>query len=590
MKRILSIFLFQLLIISVVAQPKYENREDIPAKYKWNFADIYENWDAWQTGFNQLESLMNEVAGLKGTLANGSEALYKVLKLQEELDMLSYKVYRYPGLQRDVDLRNQEIAAKFQQVQILFSKFGTATAWVSPEMLTIPWETMKTWLDENENLSPFRFGIENLYRQQKHVLDADKETMLSYFSPVNSNPRDVYAALSTADVEFPTITLSTGEERKMTAGNYSLTLATSSVQADRKLAFNTHYQVYKDNENTYAAIYNSVLQSDWANAQARNYKSSVESYLEDNNIPVSVYENLVEVVRNNAGGLKKFHELRKRVLGLDKYWSYDGAISLTDFNKVYDYDQATDWVLASVAPLGDTYQTKMSKAFEGGWIDVYETDGKRGGAYSGNCYGVHPYMLMNFNGTMDNVFTLGHELGHTMHTVYANENQPFPTSDYTIFVAEVASTFNEDLLLDYLMKKSEDPNERIALLLQSINNLTGTFYFQTLLADFELQAHKMVEEGKPITAKVLNELMKEIYLAYYGDAMEEDELLYTVWARIPHIFRTPFYVYQYATCYASSAQLYEEYLASEGEAKETVKTRYLNLLKEGGSDYPIGNT
>lgn len=587
MKKFLLVAVMGLFVLSLTAQQKYESREDVPAKYKWNFADIYENWDAWQAGFNKLESLMTEVAALKGTLSNGPDALFKAFKLQEELDMLSYRVYRYPQLQRDTDLRNQEIAGKFQEVQILFSKFGTATAWVNPELLQIPWETMKTWLDENENLSPYRFGIEDLYRQQAHVLDAEKEKMLSYFSPVSGTPREIYAELSTSDIDFPTVTLSTGDERKMSAGNYSLTLATSDVQADRKLAFDAHYNVYKDNENTYAAIYNLTLQKDWANAQARNYTTSVESYLEDNNIPVSVYENLVSVVGENAGALQKFHQLRKKVLGLEKYWSYDSGVNLSDFNKVYDYDEAAEWVMASVAPLGEEYQTKLSKAFEGGWIDVYEADGKRGGAYSGNCYGVHPYMLMNFNGTMRNVFTLGHELGHTMHTVYANENQPFATSGYTIFVAEVASTFNENLLLDYLMERSTDPNERIALLLQSINNLTGTFYFQTLLADFELQAHKMVEEGKPITAKILNELMKEIYLSYYGDSMEEDELLYGVWTRIAHIFRTPFYVYQYATCYASSAQLYKEYKNAEGKDREAVVERYLNLLKEGGSDYPM---
>ena len=587
MKKLLQVFLVLFITLSLTAQTKYDSRADIPAKYKWNFSDIYQNWDEWQKGFDQLGKMMDELAGLKGTLANGPEALYKVQKLNDDLGVLSYRVYRYPQLQRDANTKDQDVSAKLQQVQILFSQFGTATSWINPEMLQIPWETMKKWLDEDKNLKPYRFGIEDLYRQQAHVLDEEKEKLLSYYSQLNGTPSDIYGELSTSDIDFPTVTLSTGEERKMTAGNYGLTLATDTVQADRKLAFETHYNVYKANENTYAKIYNAVCQADWANAQARNYRSSLESYLDGDNVPVSVYENLVNVVRENCGSLQKFHKLRKRVLGLEKYWAYDGSINLTDFNKTYDYDQATKYVMESVAPLGSDYQAKLSKAFNGGWIDVYETDGKRSGAYSANVYGVHPYMLMNYSGIMRDVFTLGHELGHTMHTVLANESQPFSTSDYKIFVAEVASTFNEDLLLDYMLKKSNDPNERIALLTQAINNLTGTFYFQTLLADFELQAHKMVEEGKPITAQVLDKLMKDIYLDYYGDSMEEDDLLYRVWARIPHMYRTPFYVYQYATCYASSAQLYKEFSEAQGAEKDAVRTKYLNMLKSGGSDYPM---
>ncbi len=587
MKKLFKVFFIFLIFISTNAQTKFENRNDIPEKYKWNFSDIYQNWDEWQAGFDQLSKMMNEVAALKGTLSGGPEALYKVQKLNDDLNVLSYKVYRYPQLQRDTDTRNQEVSAKLQQVQILFSQFGTATSWINPEMLQIPWATMEKWLNENPKLNPYRFGIEDLYRQQAHVLDEDKEKLLSYFSQFNGTPGDIYAELSTSDIEFIPVTLSTGEERKMTPGNYSLTLATSTVQSDRKLAFDAHYNVYKKNENTYAKIYNAVCQADWAKAQARNYSSSLESYLESNNIPVSVYENLVNVVRENSAPLQKFNKLRKKVLGLEKYWAYDGSVNLTEFNKTYEYDLAAEWVMESVSPLGDDYQKKLARAFEGGWIDVYETDGKRAGAYSANVYGVHPYMLMNYNGILNNVFTLGHELGHTMHTVLANENQPFVTSGYTIFVAEVASTFNENLLLDYLLAKSEDPNERIALLTQAINNLTGTFYFQTLLADFELQAHKLVEQGQPITAQVLTQLMKDLYLAYYGDSMEEDDLLYRVWTRIPHMYRTPFYVYQYATCYASSAQLYKEFSESQGNENDAVRERILNLYKEGGSDYPM---
>ena len=445
---------------------------------------------------------------------------------------------------------------------------------------------MKEWIAKPE-FAPYKYTLEDLFRQQKHVLDEDKETILSYYSQPNSSPANIYTEMSTSDIKFPTVTLSNGEELKMTSGNYSLTLATNENQADRKLAFESHYGVYKEYENTYASIYNAVCQKDWAVAQARNYESSLHAALDANNIPVDVYKNLVNTVKANTEPLKKYNELRKKVLGLEKYHTYDGSISLLESDKTYDYEDAAQMVIESVAPLGEDYQSKLEKALSGGWLDVYETDGKRSGAYSANVYGVHPYMLLNYNGTLRSVFTLGHELGHTIHTVLANENQPFANASYTIFVAEVASTFNEALLLDHLMSKTDDPKVRASLLKQAIDNLTGSFYFQTLLADFELQVHTLVEEGKPVTAKVLNGITDELFNTYYGDSMEKDELLNSVWARIPHMYRTPFYVYQYATCFASSAQLYKSITTGTEEEKNSAKEKYLNLLKSGGSNYPM---
>lgn len=569
------------------AQTFYENREDIPENYKWNLNDIYTSWEDWEQGMKDLEAMMDKVTTYKGRLSEGPETLLEVQQLQDKLGILLYKVYRYPQLTRDLDTRNQDATGKLQQVQILLSKFNTATSWINPEMLQIPWETMEEWLDNNSELEPYRFGISDLYRQQAHVLDEDKEKLISYYTQFNSSPSDVYSSLSTADVDFPEVELSDDETLKATNGNYSKVLATNRVQDDRRKMFEAHYGVYKDQKHTYASIYSAVCQRDWANAQARNYSSSVEAALEGNNVPVAVYENLVNTVKANTAPLKKYYELRKRILGLEKYYSYDGSIPIVDFDKTYPYEEAQKWVLASVAPLGDDYVSKLETAMQGGWIDVYENTGKRSGAYSAGVYGVHPYMLMNYNETMDNMFTLGHELGHTLHTLLAYENQPFATADYTIFVAEVASTFNENLLLDYLYERMTDPKERIQLLQQQIRNITGTFYFQTLLADFELQAHRLAEQGKPITEEVLTNIMAELLDTYYGDAQEKDEFLAYVWARIPHIYRTPFYVYQYATCFASSAKLYNDISSLEGEAKEAAIKNYLNLLKSGGNDYPM---
>lgn len=590
-KRLLYFFtLFSILALlsnNGFAQAQSLNRDDIDDKYKWSLTDIYPSWEVWEADFKELETRMDAFAALKGTLKNGPDALLKAFIMDDELSMMAYKVYRYPQFTRDVDTRNQDASAKLQQVSILFAKFNTATAWLNPELLEIPWETMETWLDETPGLAPYRFGIEDLYRQQTHVLDEEKEKLLSFYSRFGSTPSAIYQELSTSDIKYPEVTLSDGSEVTMTRGTYGKVLATNRNQEDRKHAFEEHYGVYKSNENTYASIYNAVTQRNWANAQARNYSSSLEAALEGNNVPVSVYENLISTVKANTKPLQKYVALRQKVLGLDEYHLYDGAISLVDVDKTYPYEEAQDWVLASVDPLGRTYKKKLAKALEGGWIDVFENTGKRPGAYSAGVYGVHPYMLMNYNETLDNVFTLAHELGHTMHTTLSNENQPFATHGYTIFVAEVASTLNERLLLDYMLSKTDDPKERVNLLQQAIDNIVGTFYAQVMFADFELQVHRLVEQGQPITASTLNQIFRQLYKDYYGDELVFDDLYEVVWSRISHFYQVPFYVYQYATCFASSAQLYSNITRGTEQEKQKALEKYITLLKSGGNDYPM---
>jgi oligoendopeptidase F len=584
--------LFTLIVLffsigSTMAEQQTLDRDEIDAKYKWNFEDIFSSWDAWQQGMTRLDSMMQEMVEFRGSLSQGPQKLLAALQLSDDLEILAYRVYRYPQLMRDTDTRNQEIAAKLQQVQILFAKFNTATSWMNPEILQIPWPTVEQWIEQTPALKPYSFPLSDLFRQQKHVLDEEKEKLLSYFSQFNGAPRSIYTELATSDIDFPKVELSTGDSVTMTAGNYQHILATHRNQNDRKKAYEAHYQVYADNINTYAAIYNGVCQRDWASAQARNYASTLEAALDDNNIPTAVYTNLIETVKAHTQPLQRYMKLRKRVLGLETYHTYDGSIPLTDFDKSYPYEEAKNWMVESVLPLGQEYQNKLKTALSAGWLDVFENTGKRPGAYSANVYGVHPYMLLNYKETLDNVFTLAHELGHTIHTVLSNENQPFATHDYTIFVAEVASTFNERLLLDYLMEKTTDPKERISLLQQSIRGITGTFYFQVLLADFEYQAHKLAEEGKPITADVLNGIMHNLFEAYYGTAFVHDEFIDKVWSRISHFYYAPFYVYQYATCFASSAQIYKTIQSGSKANRKNAIDRYLELLKSGGNDYPM---
>jgi len=571
---------------NAMAKPNTLNRAEIPDKYKWNLNDIYPSWEAWDAGMKQFESLMEEYANMKGTLAQGPQQILKAYQLSDELGMLSYKVYRYPALMLATDTRNNEVSARLQQIQILFSQFGIATAWFNPEILAIPWETMATWLNETPELAPYRYGIEDLYRQQAHVLDEEKEQLLSYYSQFRGTPGAIYSELSTSDIDYPEVTLSDGEDVTLTPGQYYNTLSTNRNQADRATAFENFYSTYAANANTYAAIYNGVLQRDWANAQARKYNSTLEAALDGNNVPAEVFENLVTVVKAGTAPVHRYYTLRKEALGLETYHGYDGSIPVADWDKTYEYDEITDWIVESVKPLGEDYQKKMQLAFDGGWIDVYENEGKRSGAFSAGVYGVHPYMLLNYSETLEDVFTVAHEMGHSMHTMLSNENQPFATSDYTIFVAEVASTLNEALFLDYMLEHSKDPMERVALLEQTIENIIGTFYTQVMFADFEWQAHQMVERGEPITADVLSELYTNLWKDFHGDAVTFDDLYGSTWTRIGHFYRSPYYVYKYATCFASSAKLHNEITSKDKKTRKAALEHIMTLLKSGGNDDP----
>ena len=558
-------------------------------KREWNLSDIYGDWSLWEKDFIKIGRMMDEINQYKGNISRDPETFIEFLKLQEKVEILSYKIYLYPNMKKDLDGTDQKAIENLQRIITLFSQYSTSTAWITPEILTISKETMINWIEKNKDFKPYEFNLRELYRLQGHILDAKSEKLISYYSQYQGAPKSIYSELSTTDIKFGEVEFKDGTKIPMTYGNYSKVMVTNMDQEERKKAFDTHYKTFEDYKNTYGAIYRSLLQRDFAVAQTRNYSSTLEGALKQNDIPTSVYENLIEVAKRNSEPLKRYSRLRKKILGLESYHNYDGSIPLVDFQKEYEYDDAKQYVYNSVSPLGEDYSKKMKKAISDGWIDVYESKGKRSGAYSVGVYGVHPYMLMNYNKTLASVFTLAHELGHTMHTLLSNENQPFATHDYTIFVAEVASTFNERLLLDYMLKNTKDPKERITLLQQAIRGITGTFYFQSLLADYELQAHRLVEEGKPITPDVLSGIMVELFREYYGDSIETDKIMEVLWARIPHFFNSPYYVYQYATCFASSSVFYDRITNETYSLKEREKAlkKYLTLLKSGGNDNPM---
>ncbi len=581
------ILILLILGISGISAQTIPERSEIEDKYKWDVSDIYPDWETWEAGMVDLENKMNEFKAMEGTLSSGPENVAKAYKLSDELDIIAYKVYRYPQLQSSLNNRDNDAAGKLQRVGTLYAQFGTATAWFSPELLSIEWNTMSKWLIEYEGLAPYRFPIEDAYRQQKHVLSEDKERLLSYYSRVNANPTDAYNALSTADIKYRDVTLADGTTTTLSSGNYRNILAKNPNQADRKAAMEVYYATYADNANSYAALYNGVLQSDWAGAQARNYNTCLEAALDNYNVPVDVVENLIKSVRKGLEPLHRYHKIRKEALGLEEYHNYDGSYPIVDYNPTYEYDDVVDWIINSTKPLGKDYQSRVNEGFKSRWVDVYETPNKSTGAYSASCYGVHPFILMNYNKTLSNVFTLAHEFGHALHTVYANETQPKATAQYTLLGAEVASAVNEGLLMDHMIKNSKDPLERVYLLLQAVDDLEGTFYTQVQFAEYEVEAHRMVERGEPITSESLSKLYSDIADIYLGDVVTKDSLYQYTWTRISHFYEVPYYVYQYAASFAVAAQVMDDINSDDKKVRKDAINRYMTYLKAGGSEHPI---
>jgi oligoendopeptidase F len=562
-------------------------RDAIDPKYTWDLKSIFPNWEAWEAGFAELDNGIEAYKKYEGTLAQGPGQLLRALKDRDALGQLSYKVWYYPSLQYDEDQRNNTINARRQRVQLLIAKWQEATSWFNPELLKLPLDGVRKWLNESPELTTYRFAIEEVFRLHEHVLDEQGERLISLSDRLGSVPRDSYAALSTADARFPTVTLSTGETTQVSYGQYRKLLATCRAQSDRRLAYEALYDTYAATLNTYAAIYNGVMHGEWFEARARGYKTTLDAALFGNAIPTSVVENLIRETKNGVEPFRRYHRLRKRVLQVADYYIFDALVPLVDYDVKYAYEDVLDWIVEAMAPLGPEYQARVRRAFNERWIDVYENQGKRSGAYSAPVYGANPYMLMNYNDTLDAVFTLAHELGHSMHTMLSHETQPFVYAGYTIFVAEVPSTLNEALLLDFMLARARTREERVVLLQHAIDGIVGTFYNQVLFADFELEAHKLVERDQPITSEVLSSIYGRSLQEFWGDALSPEPRAQHTWARIPHFYQSPYYVYQYATCFASTAKLMEEIGSSDQATRTAAVARYLDLLRSGGSDHPM---
>lgn len=562
-------------------------RERIAPEYRWDFRPIYPDWAAWDSDMARVDGLVAAFVARRGTLGRGPQALLEACQARDAAARLADRLYNYAQLQHDVDTRDQAVGGRLQRVTALVARIEADTAWFQPELLALPKAQVDAWVAATPALAPYAYGIASSFRQQAHVLDAQGERLLSLAGPVGRAPTDAYGELSTSDIKFPSVTTSDGRSVVLTPGAYGALLEHEPSQAVRARAAAAHVGAYGAQANTYAALYAGVLQRDWFNAQARKFPSTLDAALDAYNVPRSVVETLIETTRAGTAPLQRYARLRRKMLGLADYHLYDSFRPLVAAPRSYPYPVALDQVIASVAPLGEAYVQRYRKFVTGGRVDVYENEGKRSGAYNAGVYGVGPYLLLNHNDTLDAMFTLAHEGGHAMHTVLSYEHQPYSTSEATIFVAEVASTTNERFLLESLLKKSTDPKERFLLLQHAVDSIVDTFYTQVLFADFELQAHRLVEQGQPATAEALDSLYAGVLRTYYGDALSVDDFYKWTWARIPHFFNTPYYVYQYATCFASSAQLFDAMNRGSDAARQAATARYLALLESGGNDDPM---
>lgn len=552
------------------------------ANYNWDLTEIYKNEESYNKDFELFKSRINEFKSFEGKLSDEA-SLINLLNLERDTDILLTKLYTYAQSVADLDRRSVEANSREAMLTSTLNDFVSAISFVEPEILDLGKEKMDEFLTRHPEFNDFDFTFRKLFDGQSHVLTKDKELLVSRFGPLSGVASDLYSTLSVGDYKPKTIKL--GEKDvTVTVSNWRNLIMEAKDATEREQIFNALYEYFDDRKNTYAEMYHLGLEAQEAVVKARGYKSILDYHLENNQIPTSVYRSLVEVASSNTDAIKKYYELRRKTLGLTKHRSYDRFLELANSETKVTYEEAKDMFYKSIERFPKDFQDKAHFVSSEGRVDVYPKEGKRSGAYSNGGEGIKPYILLNFTGTLDDAFTLAHESGHSIHTMYSLENQPELKQNYTIFVAEIASTFNEHNLLDYLLKQPGlSKNDKISLLQKSIDDILATFYRQTLFAQFELEISEAFEKGSPINYQVLNDKMAELYMTYYGIDINEEKYKPLVWAYIPHLFYTPFYVYQYATSFAASLELYSRVNRGEEGAFE----KYIGLLKAGGSDYPI---
>ena len=557
-----------------------KERRELDPQFMWDLTSMYATDEEWEKALSTLEESIRKAAAFQGRLTD-AQSIAAYLDAATELGRTLSNLYCYASMRRSEDTRAEAAQSMYARINANYVKAISAIAFAEPEILSLPQQTLDDIADQ-ECLKNHRFTLEKLLRQKPHTLSAAEEQLLAGFGEVFGAPAEIADNLQDADLVFDSVQDGEGHTVEVTGSNY-ITLQMSQDRTLRERAFRSYYKGYRQHSNTFAAAYAGAVKAATAEAVARHYASSRAMSMAGENIPAEVYDNLVSAVRAHLPAMYRYVALRKKILGLDELHYYDVYAPLVGERKEsYTYGQAQQLVLDAVAPLGEDYQALVKKAYAERWIDVYPNKGKSGGAYSSGTYDSNPYILMNFTGTLDSVSTLAHEMGHSMHTWHSNHAQPPQYADYTLFVAEVASTVNENLMIEQLLKQEQDPARRLYLLNQYLENFKGTVYRQTMFAEFEREAHAMAERGEALSPAALNSLYAGLVKDYFGPELVMDEEVQYEWARIPHFYR-PFYVYKYATGYSTAVALSEAIL-TEGES--AVK-RYREFLSMGGSAYPL---
>ncbi len=579
---LLIIAISVLIAVPLFAQSDIPQRGDIDKEYKWNLADIYPTIEDWEADYHYVEANLGKFDIFRGKLGKSGKEILKCFKLKEKLSISLENLYVYAYLNKDSDTRVSEFQGLADRAGALYTKYGEAVSFIEPELQKISAKKIKKYLFKTDGLEEYSHYFDDLVRQREHTLSEKEEELLAMAGELYRSPSKIHEALTEADLVFPMVVNEEGDSVRLTRGRYYLMLLSTDPEVRRR-AFLARTEAFDKIKNTNAAVLGSSLKKDYFLSRARKYNSTLEMSLSYDNVPLEVYDNLLSTVYNHVGSLNRYMELRKKVLGLDEIHMYDTAVPIVeDVDVKVSYEEAKTTLEEAFKPLGEEYVNIIKKALNSRWIDVYETEGKATGAYSWGTFSSHPYMLMNYNGTMNHMFTLAHELGHSMHTYYTNKTQPYATADYALFVAEVASTFNENLLLDYLMKTTDDKKEKLVLLDQWINNFLGTVFTQVIFGEFERTAHQMVQDGEPITVESLSKIVNDLDKKWYGASTVIDDGYALNWGRIGHYYRT-FYVYKYATSLCASTALAKSVIDGEEGAIE----RYMNFLKSGGNDYPI---
>jgi oligoendopeptidase F len=561
---------------------KLPSRSEIKVEDTWKLEDIFASDDAWEKEFEEVKALIPQMEKFKGKLGESAQTLYNALQEQDELTMRVSKLYTYAHMRYDQDTTNSFYQGLNDRIKTLYTQIASALSYVTPEILSIEESKIKQYMAEHKELKLYAHALDEITRERPHILSESEEALLAQASEVLGSSSNTFGMLNNADLEFPSIKDENGEEVEITHGRY-IRFLESSDRRVREEAFKAVYETYGKFKNTFASTLSGTVKKDNFSARVRHYNSARHSALSTNNIPEEVYDNLVKTVNDNLHLLHRYIDLRKKVLGIEELHMYDLYTPLVkDVKMEVTYEEAKDYILKGLKPLGEDYLNVLKEGFENRWVDVHENKGKRSGAYSSGTYGTNPYILMNWQDNVNNLFTLAHEFGHSVHSYYTRKTQPYPYGDYSIFVAEVASTCNEALLNDYLLKTIDDEKQRLYLLNHYLEGFRGTVFRQTMFAEFEHDVHVRAQNGEPLTPELLTKLYYDLNKKYFGDNLVIDEEIGLEWARIPHFYYN-YYVYQYATGFSAAAALSKQIL-EEGEA---AVERYVGFLKSGSSDYPI---